>query len=109
MRPDGACLIVERVVRALLRGERAHAPAAEHIFAHEPVGHGFGALWRRDACEESLALVRSDGFRVFTVALKAERIASITAHPEVVIEAFFQLVCLALKPLRPPPIACHLG
>ena len=102
VRPHRADVVADRIVRALARGHRPHAPAREQ--RRRPSGartHALGLVLVGDAAPQQVPDVRGERVDLALLPSSASAKKLALRHPEVLVEARLELRGLALQLLGP--------
>ena len=103
VRPDGAVVVLERVERALVGGERADPPAGPERSRDELRGNLRDAVGGNDAAPQQMAHVRRERVDRPLVGVEAERVPAALRQPERGVEPLAQRRRFALRDAPPSP------
>src|SRR5438067_13211014 len=95
--PHRAAVIAVRIKGRMPAGKGAHSPAGEQLFRHQPLGCWQDIIVIHNSRGETVARVRRNGAYGTAMIIQAQDKVSLFLHPELFVEAFFQLAGLMKK------------
>src|SRR5260370_36124064 len=94
VRPDRAVVVAHRVVGSHRCGQRADAPATEHLRGHQVPRNRVRLAFVDDAGPQAVPDVRGERVDRAFVTVKPDRVPALVRQPESGVEVAFQLLGL---------------